>query len=111
MKLTDIVRVWIAEHGYDGLCNEDCGCTLDDFMPCDGWGLQFCIPAYRHPGNGDRPFVMHPYPQGSGDRDELIRELACLPDDIVDWAPSSVVMTLKHYSQWARETRNDEADR
>ena len=36
MKVIDIVREWLAEEGYTGLCNPDaeCGCTLNDFVPC-----------------------------------------------------------------------------
>lgn len=34
MKLIDIVRANIQEMGGEGLCNDDCGCTLEDFMPC-----------------------------------------------------------------------------
>ena len=31
----EIVREYLVANGYDGLWNDDCGCPLDDFMPCD----------------------------------------------------------------------------
>ena len=36
MDVNDIVKTWFKENGFDGLCNEDCGCSLDDFVPCGG---------------------------------------------------------------------------
>jgi len=34
--LTTIVRNWLCEHGYDGLCHPDteCGCGVGNLMPC-----------------------------------------------------------------------------
>lgn len=36
MELFDITKKWLEENGYDGLSllEEDCGCALEDFMPC-----------------------------------------------------------------------------
>jgi hypothetical protein len=34
--------------GYDGLCGEECGCELDDFMPCGGEGALDCYCAHKH---------------------------------------------------------------
>ena len=36
MNLEDIVKDWLTQNGYDGLCNidEKCDCTLEDLMPC-----------------------------------------------------------------------------
>ena len=36
MELFDIMKKWLKENGYDGLClpDEECGCTFEDFMPC-----------------------------------------------------------------------------
>jgi len=36
MKLPGIIKTWLEDNGYDGLCDPDneCGCHIDDFMPC-----------------------------------------------------------------------------
>lgn len=46
-----IIANYLKENGFDGLCIDDCGCTLDDLMPCmcndrDVWFS--CMPAYHH---------------------------------------------------------------
>lgn len=48
---SDIVRNYIKEHGFDGLCNPglECGCLLSDLVPC-GDGIGDCQPGYK---NGD----------------------------------------------------------
>jgi hypothetical protein len=36
MKVIDIVRDYLKQHGHDGLCHveSECGCGLDDLAPC-----------------------------------------------------------------------------
>ena len=56
--VVEIIKQWLREHGYDGLfCpseweEDNCGCGLDDFMPCGligGCGMtEQCRAAYRH---------------------------------------------------------------
>jgi len=46
MTIRDIVKDWLISHGYDGLCDFECGCGVDDLMPCDEPSLS-CVPAYR----------------------------------------------------------------
>lgn len=29
----EIVREYLIQHGYDGLCDDDCGCEIDDLAP------------------------------------------------------------------------------
>lgn len=42
-----IVAAWLKAHGYDGLTDgDDCGCSLEDFVPC-GVCLCHCFPAYQ----------------------------------------------------------------
>lgn len=46
MTAREIVRSYLVEHGYDGLCNEECGCGVKNFGPCGGL-MSDCIPARR----------------------------------------------------------------
>jgi hypothetical protein len=44
--LVAYVRAALERDGYDGLWNDDeCGCKLDDLMPCDGPSTR-CQPGY-----------------------------------------------------------------
>ncbi len=45
MNVADILVEWLREHGYDGLYGDECGCGIDDLLPCD-MGAQ-CSPAYK----------------------------------------------------------------
>ena len=48
--VSEIVKQWLSEHGYDGLFSDDCGCHIDDLMPCDGGGEIFCEAGYQVKG-------------------------------------------------------------
>ena len=49
VSVRDIVERYLRERGYDGLVSgdefPDCGCGLDDLMPC-GSPIDRCQPAY-----------------------------------------------------------------
>jgi hypothetical protein len=47
MNVIDITREWLKTHGADGLCCRDCGCGLDDLMPC-GTPYASCEPGVVH---------------------------------------------------------------
>jgi len=52
MNVRTIMAEWLREHGYDGLWNDDvdCGCKVDDLMPCEGFystdNCPNCQPGY-----------------------------------------------------------------
>lgn len=46
LSVQEIVIAYLKQNGYDGLYNDDCGCTLDDFMPCGEVGPD-CSAGYR----------------------------------------------------------------
>jgi hypothetical protein len=34
MNVKEMVREYLYANGYDGLCNDGCGCKNDDLAPC-----------------------------------------------------------------------------
>jgi len=49
VRVHDIVKKYLEENGYEGLCGEECGCELADLFPCGGdWALE-CVPGYKVP--------------------------------------------------------------
>jgi hypothetical protein len=46
MTVKEIIAAWLKEHGYDGLCYPECGCGIDDLIPCYNLSAD-CRPAYR----------------------------------------------------------------
>ena len=46
MTISDIVLEYLKSNGYDGLMKEDCGCTINDYMPCGGEYIDDCETAY-----------------------------------------------------------------
>lgn len=53
MQVIDIVKEWLIANECDRLCNPDmeCGCTLDDFAPCNKEGFHKCEPGYVRKAN------------------------------------------------------------
>ena len=46
MTTREIIIEHLQSAGFDGLAGEDCGCGLDDLMPC-GESFADCVPAHR----------------------------------------------------------------
>ena len=65
MNAGDIIIMWLSDNGYDGLCNPDleCGCGIDDFIPCGGEGVIECEAAYWYK---DEFHVNPPTEEGRG---------------------------------------------
>jgi len=57
MTVKEIVKEYLEKNGFDGLCSENCGCGLDDFMPCGMFANDStvigCTPAYKHKCKAD----------------------------------------------------------
>ena len=53
MIAKNIIRDWLIEYGYDGLCHKDCGCGINDLIPCDEMKSD-CEPAYVHRPKEDK---------------------------------------------------------
>ena len=46
MTVHGIIKMLLLRHGYDGLCTDDCGCSIDNLAPC-GNDCMLCRPAYK----------------------------------------------------------------
>ena len=48
VRCLSIVKHFLKENGYTGLCNTDnqCGCSIKDLNPC-GESISDCLPAYE----------------------------------------------------------------
>ena len=46
IDVIDIVEKYLKDNGYDGLCDDECGCSIDDLMPCSEYAGG-CSPAYE----------------------------------------------------------------
>jgi len=44
MTVYEIIFEYLSKNGFDGLCTDECGCLLDDLMPCD------CVCSYCEAG-------------------------------------------------------------
>ncbi len=45
--IREIVKNWLITHGYDGLAGEDCGCEINDLMPCDEPSIYQCRAGHK----------------------------------------------------------------
>jgi len=55
MTLKEIVQKYLQDNGFKGLAGENCGCGLDDLMPCAGCGdnpSPDCVPAMHRKCEG-----------------------------------------------------------
>lgn len=41
----EILVAYLKEHGFDGLCGDECGCGVDDIAPCYEYNMA-CIAAH-----------------------------------------------------------------
>jgi hypothetical protein len=46
MDVMSIIEKYLRDNNFDGLCNDDCGCDVDDLAPCGGLVVD-CKPAKK----------------------------------------------------------------
>jgi len=46
MNCKDIIKAYLINHSYDGLYTDDCGCRIDDLIPCGGC-CDNCMPGVK----------------------------------------------------------------
>ena len=49
MTVREIIEKYLKENEFDGLCGDDCGCPIDDLMPCMCDSMDSCVPGYKVP--------------------------------------------------------------
>lgn len=49
----EIIKKYLVDNGYDGLCSDSCGCGLDDLFACDTCDWD-CKPAYKFKTDCDK---------------------------------------------------------
>jgi len=59
MNVKEIIIEYLKDNGYDGLYCDDCGCIIDDLIPCDN-DCSHCVPGYKTASCGDYDFFMGP---------------------------------------------------
>ena len=71
MTVKEIVKDYLEKNGYDGLCSENCGCGLDDFMPCEDCDTETCKPSYKHICNGRENCLFSGFCEGEGNKGDV----------------------------------------
>jgi hypothetical protein len=47
MTVREIVKKWLEDNKYDGLCTEGCGCECSDLFPCGGQDFVDCESGHK----------------------------------------------------------------
>jgi len=77
-NIATIVAEWLRANGYDGLCIPgECGCEIDDLMPCGSPNECCCMAGYKGP----------PTPEGGDWAIYLSREAAVEAGSVTDGEP------------------------
>ena len=48
MSVKEILERYLHDHGYDGLCGCECGCSLAELITCDEWDISQYTPGYNN---------------------------------------------------------------
>ena len=54
MDIRQITEQWLRANGYDGLTTENCGCDVNDLMPCVDLAGADCKAGYKIPCPGGK---------------------------------------------------------
>ena len=49
MTVQQIVEEYLKKNGFDGLCGCECGCEIEDLIPCDKSWCSDCVPGFNSP--------------------------------------------------------------
>ena len=65
MTVREIIKKYLEDNGFDGLCNinVECGCRLDDLCPCQE-NCFLCEPGYDQGPSKGGDFFIYPGKKG-----------------------------------------------
>ena len=46
-NVREIVCAWLKERSYEGLAGDECGCGIENLMPCGGCSEDGCVAGHR----------------------------------------------------------------
>ena len=49
VTVRQMVAEYLKDNGYDGLAGEECGCWLNDLMPCEYFDAYHCVAGHEGP--------------------------------------------------------------
>ena len=57
MNLRGIIKKYLEDNGFDGLCGDECGCQTSDLFCCENPNMDVCQPGYKKlcPGENNCP--------------------------------------------------------
>ena len=57
MTLREIIKKYLEDNGYDGLCGYNCGCQTSELFVCECPDMDVCEPGYKKtcPGEENCP--------------------------------------------------------
>lgn len=47
MNLQEIIKKYLEDNGFDGLCGDECGCSIDELFVCESPDMDVCQPGYK----------------------------------------------------------------
>jgi hypothetical protein len=50
MTVEEIIKKYLVDNGFDGLCTNECGCFTDNLILCGGYNPAFseCVPGHAY---------------------------------------------------------------
>jgi hypothetical protein len=111
INVNEMVRLFLKERGYDGLCAVICGCGLDDLFPCGYCCENDCVAAYRYAFVQDPLHDCPEYEECSKSETGCISEVLDTNTDVIVYRESELFFIgIKRDCRCRRPYANQEGD-